>query len=105
MTMDQLNESELAKEVSKYAVVFGFLLVAICVMPCIAFALLSKYCQKQPLKRKVGEQSYHTVCLPTASLEGRVYGNQEPPERVENKTGINCQTGNESQLDRRLVAG
>ncbi len=28
-------------------------------------------------------------------------GTPEPLEQAENKTGINCQTGNESRLDRR----
>ncbi len=33
------------------------------------------------------------------------YGTPEQPEQAENKTRINCKTGNESQLDRRLVTG
>ena len=32
---------------------WGFLLIIIFVAPCVAFALLSKYCQKQPIERRV----------------------------------------------------
>ncbi len=33
------------------------------------------------------------------------YGTPEQPEQTENKTGINCKTGNKSRLERSLVAG
>ena len=42
-------------DVTKYSILVGFLLIIVFVVPCVAFALLSKYFQKQPLKRKVRE--------------------------------------------------
>lgn len=55
--MDVLNNDEMmmkqiANDVSRYSILVGFLLIIIFVAPCVAFALLSKYCQKQATDQK-----------------------------------------------------
>ena len=48
-----MEAEDVSNEVRQYSIVVGFLLIVVFVVPCVAFALLSKYCQKQTRKRKV----------------------------------------------------
>jgi hypothetical protein len=48
----EMTAEDVSNEVRRYSILVGFLLVAVFVVPCVAFALLSKYCQKQRRKRR-----------------------------------------------------
>ena len=50
----------LRSQVSRYSILVGFILILVFVLPCVLFALLAKYCQKQPIRRK--------VCVSTSPL-------------------------------------
>lgn len=52
----EMTAEAVSREVRNYSIMVGFLLVAVFVVPCVAFALLSKYCQKQRRKRRVRER-------------------------------------------------
>ena len=56
----EMTAEDVSNEVRRYSILVGFLLVAVFVVPCVAFALLSKYCQKQRRKRRVRT---HPVCV------------------------------------------
>ena len=49
----EMTAEDVAEEVRRYSILVGFLLIVVFVVPCVGFALLSKYCQKQRRKRRV----------------------------------------------------
>lgn len=49
----EMTAEDVADEVRRYSILVGFLLIVVFVIPCVGFALLSKYCQKQRRKKKV----------------------------------------------------
>ena len=52
---EQVRMEQIADDVSRYSILVGFLLIIIFVAPCVAFALLSKYCQKPSPEQKVSK--------------------------------------------------
>jgi hypothetical protein len=48
----EMNAEDVSNEVRRYSILVGFLLIVVFVVPCVGFALLSKYCQKQTRKRR-----------------------------------------------------
>ena len=50
-----MTTEDVSDEVRKYSILVGFLLIVVFVVPCVGFALLSKYCQKQTRKRRVSQ--------------------------------------------------
>ena len=57
----EMNAEDVSNEVRRYSILVGFLLIVVFVVPCVGFALLSKYCQKQTRKRRVSKKS---ACYP-----------------------------------------
>ena len=56
----EMNAEDVSNEVRRYSILVGFLLIVVFVVPCVGFALLSKYCQKQTRKRRVSVLSNKT---------------------------------------------
>ena len=59
----EMNAEDVSNEVRRYSILVGFLLIVVFVVPCVGFALLSKYCQKQTRKRRVSVLSNKTSFL------------------------------------------
>ena len=59
----EMTAEDVSNEVRQYSIIVGFLLVAVFVIPCVAFALLSKYCQKQRRKRRVSTEKEFPIAV------------------------------------------
>ena len=59
----EMNAEDVSNEVRRYSILVGFLLIVVFVVPCVGFALLSKYCQKQTRKRRVSVLSNKHLSL------------------------------------------
>ena len=68
----EMTAEAVSREVRNYSIMVGFLLVAVFVVPCVAFALLSKYCQKQRRKRRVRER-HQCACVCSRPCVVRVF--------------------------------
>ena len=58
------NSEDLSKEVSRYSVVVGFILIVVFVVPCVLFALLAKFFQTPDgIRRRSVRNTQYTMCL------------------------------------------
>ena len=53
----QMEAEDVSNEVRQYSILVGFLLIIIFVVPCVGFALFSKYCQKQTRRKRVSHNT------------------------------------------------
>ena len=74
----QMEAEDVANEVRQYSILVGFLLIIIFVVPCVGFALFSKYCQKQTRRKRVSGNTWIVSLIQCTLLSVHMYMYSNP---------------------------